>query len=786
MTKTLADIIIHLAGSISNEKALAMRNACDALEGRIDALERVLSRHAETLGFLDYERVQPLEARVSTLEASQPSTQNAWDAYRFVMDSEHPGAAYRDVERMAVDAAVRATTNTGASEEARGACGSGAFQPHLSRPEAAQAAQEKVSGTHTPDASAPSASVPMTTRERETILKNDEIALAIADGMSLCANVFLDDSQPGKRCAVARMAHGRLADARVLLARLIASRAPRASTVSVEEMAERLRDAWASFHGVRKEGYANVNVEYWTALACAALSALPASEAPQPSHCCVHRGGVCECDCHAGVGAIMHTRDEALDTERRGDPSPQPSRAAQPNTGTGAPVSTQHPETQDDGHELRRHVRDPERGPRAALGGDGSEGRIPRVDAAGGLARAGVQAQGGGPGEAARGSDEHGSGSALGGNRQDALPGGADGARAERDKTGVLLERVEVLERALRTETEARTHDDKVIAGRVNLLIRRINDDGTVNAVEIAAQPAPASTPPIRAVAGTSLACPKCGCRWKMHADGSLQLYDADQRPCVECDNAPNAPLRPETPDDAPASTPDLTDAEAKRLYDEAEPVPFGATEVERFVRTTVDPQAEVLALQKQRNDVYEERDRLVCALSKCFPSWLARHPDTDKAWDDDWRWIVFVELPNGQATWHIQDRELPWFSHLDRRTENVWDGHTTEEKYRRLALLRPASTPDEGEDPGWLYDQLQEYAAAARADHSAERTRRMVRVQLAVQRRLSSSRPPRVDVRMLLASYYGEDPFDRNVDRMTAALKSQGVECVGEKESAA
>ena len=65
--------------------------------------------------------------------------------------------------------------------------------------------------------------------------------------------------------------------------RLIASRVPRASTVSVEEMAERLRDAWASFHGVRKEGYANVNVEYWTALARSALSALPASEAPQPS-----------------------------------------------------------------------------------------------------------------------------------------------------------------------------------------------------------------------------------------------------------------------------------------------------------------------------------------------------------------------------------------------------------------------------------------------------------------------------------------------------------------------
>lgn len=135
-------------------------------------------------------------------------------------------------------------------------------------------------------------------------------------------------------------------------------------------------------------------------------------------------------------------------------------------------------------------------------------------------------------------------------------------------------------------------------------------------------------------------------------------------------------------------SAEELSDAEAKRLYEEAEPVPFGAHEVERFVRTTVDPQSEVLALQKQRNDVYEERDRLVCALSKVFPSWLARHPDTDKAWDDDWRWIVFVQLPTGQATWHIHDRELPWFAHLKRRTENVWDGHTTEEKYRRLAAL--------------------------------------------------------------------------------------------------
>ena len=86
---------------------------------------------------------------------------------------------------------------------------------------------------------------------------------------------------------------------------------------------------------------------------------------------------------------------------------------------------------------------------------------------------------------------------------------------------------------------------------------------------------------------------------------------------------------------------------------------------------------------------VYGERDRLVSALSKVFPSWLERHPDTDLTWEDDWRWIVFVTLPTGQASWHIHDSELPWFAHCLRLYgRNSWDGHTTEEKYERLADL--------------------------------------------------------------------------------------------------
>ena len=101
--------------------------------------------------------------------------------------------------------------------------------------------------------------------------------------------------------------------------------------------------------------------------------------------------------------------------------------------------------------------------------------------------------------------------------------------------------------------------------------------------------------------------------------------------------------------------------------------------------------ESEAARLREAKDGAYRERDQLVCALSKVFPSRLERHPDSDKAWDDDWRWIVFVDLPTGQASWHIHDTELEWFSHLSVRSGNSWDGHTTEEKYRRLAALTPA-----------------------------------------------------------------------------------------------
>ncbi len=81
------------------------------------------------------------------------------------------------------------------------------------------------------------------------------------------------------------------------------------------------------------------------------------------------------------------------------------------------------------------------------------------------------------------------------------------------------------------------------------------------------------------------------------------------------------------------------------------------------------------------KDAAYHERDLLVALVSKLFPSHLARH---EGEWEDDWRNIVCVHLPTGQATWHIHDSELSDFAHLGLCAGH-WDGHTTDEKYERV-----------------------------------------------------------------------------------------------------
>lgn len=105
----------------------------------------------------------------------------------------------------------------------------------------------------------------------------------------------------------------------------------------------------------------------------------------------------------------------------------------------------------------------------------------------------------------------------------------------------------------------------------------------------------------------------------------------------------------------------------------------------------TAEVERAYLAGEEGKNGAYQERDMLVWALSKLFPAHLARHSDEDKDWEDDWRWIVYVQLPTGQVSWHIHDSERDMFDHL-KIEPNEWDGHNTERKYQRLQALTDLS----------------------------------------------------------------------------------------------
>ena len=83
---------------------------------------------------------------------------------------------------------------------------------------------------------------------------------------------------------------------------------------------------------------------------------------------------------------------------------------------------------------------------------------------------------------------------------------------------------------------------------------------------------------------------------------------------------------------------------------------------------------------------VYHERDQLVAALTKHFPS----HYAIDETCEPEWRHVICVHLPTGQATWHIHESEYDLFAHLESfdRPQH-WDNHDTAEKYRRLNALK-------------------------------------------------------------------------------------------------
>lgn len=90
-------------------------------------------------------------------------------------------------------------------------------------------------------------------------------------------------------------------------------------------------------------------------------------------------------------------------------------------------------------------------------------------------------------------------------------------------------------------------------------------------------------------------------------------------------------------------------------------------------------------AATKEKDNAYWERNRLVAILARIYPS--GRTLTNIDGWDEKWHNCIYLDTPRGQLSWHIHDDEMVQFASLPEY-QGEWDGHSTEEKYRRLLLL--------------------------------------------------------------------------------------------------
>lgn len=90
----------------------------------------------------------------------------------------------------------------------------------------------------------------------------------------------------------------------------------------------------------------------------------------------------------------------------------------------------------------------------------------------------------------------------------------------------------------------------------------------------------------------------------------------------------------------------------------------------------------------KEKDQAYLERNHLVAALSKLYPSGL--RITHIPGWSEDWHQCCVIDLPSGQISYHFHDSHAPLFAHL-QPYDGEWDGHDKDTVHARLAAIRGA-----------------------------------------------------------------------------------------------
>lgn len=105
-------------------------------------------------------------------------------------------------------------------------------------------------------------------------------------------------------------------------------------------------------------------------------------------------------------------------------------------------------------------------------------------------------------------------------------------------------------------------------------------------------------------------------------------------------------------------------------------------------LRDQVDPRSDEDIEEDALDNAYRERNAVVAALIRVggYRAWRMLAPDAE-GW-----WIVYAETPMGQVSWHVAPVDIRLFDGVPVGSD-PWDGHSTAEKYDRVARLVPAAS---------------------------------------------------------------------------------------------
>lgn len=73
-------------------------------------------------------------------------------------------------------------------------------------------------------------------------------------------------------------------------------------------------------------------------------------------------------------------------------------------------------------------------------------------------------------------------------------------------------------------------------------------------------------------------------------------------------------------------------------------------------------------------NEIYSERMIVVCMLAKMSGCNYGLGKDDNVDWEDEWRNVVYIDLPEGQVSWHIAPQDMHMFDDFPAY-QGKWDG---------------------------------------------------------------------------------------------------------------